>query len=402
MKKNKICILAFIGSDNTGDEAILYSIVSKIKNPRNLIRIFSFNPEKTSGLLEDFKEENCKIINIKNHKKVIEEIIDSDILICGGGGIIQDQTSFYNLPFFLLRVLLAKLFNKRIVFYGVGAGPLLSNFSRILTKFVLNSAKIITVRDKESKQTLMNCGIKRNLIKVTADPAVSLNGISEKKAKKLLKEEGVNINKKIMIICLRQWFAIYRLLPVKIVKKFNIQTKKDKQKYKYFIKEIAEFLNYCKDKMDFHLVFLPFWKERDNKVHKEVYKLINDKRNDITILKKSYTPKEIKGIINIADFILGMRLHSIIFASTEKKNFLAINYSQKVKNYLDLLITEDSTLKNIYANPEDFSAKELKEKLHYILSKTPYQSESFIKNLSEILKQEKKNSYYLQEILKEK
>ncbi len=401
MVKNKICILAFIGSDNTGDEAILFSLLSAIRNTENLIRIFSFNTEKTKALLKDLADGNIEVINIENHSLVLRKIIDSDILICGGGGIIQDRTSFYSLPFFLLRALLAKSANKKIMFYGIGAEPLRSNFSKILTKFVLNSSNIITVRDKESKQNLLDCGIKNNLIKITADPAVSLGGISGIEAKKLLREQGININKKIMVICLRQWFDIYRLIPVKIVKKFNIRTKKDKLKYEYFIKEISKFLEYCENKLEFQLVFLPFWKERDNKVHKEVRELIKNKDN-VFVLEKHYNPLEIKGIISIADFILGMRLHSIIFATTKKKDFLAINYSEKVKNYLNILITEKPTLENVYIDPENFSQAELIKKMDFFLSNKPSWSPSFAKKISGIINQEKKNIYYFKEVLNTK
>ena len=401
MIKNNICILAFIGSDNTGDEAILFSLVSSIRNSENLIRIFSLNIEKTKSLLKDLNGKNIEVINIKKHKEVIKKIINSDILICGGGGIIQDETSFYNLPFFLSRVLFAKMLKKKIVFYGVGVGPLHSKLSKILTKFVLNLSEIVTVRDKESKKILVDCGVKNNLIKVTADPAVSLGKISRRKAEILLLKESINLNKKIMVICLRQWFATYRLIPVKIVKKFNIQTKKDKLRYEYFIEEISKFLEYCKNELDFQLIFLPFWKERDNKVHKEVKKQIKNK-NNIFILEKHYNPLEIKGIISISNFIFGMRLHSIIFSATEKKNFLAINYSEKVKNYLDLLITENFTLENLHIDPENFSSEELIKKLNFVLSHKPCQSRVFAKKVSAIINQEKKNSYYFKEILKEK
>jgi len=395
--KNRICILAFIGSNNIGDEAILYSIISNINKTKNKITIFSLNPKKTKKLLYDLNLKNIEIINIKKHFLSLKKFINSDIFICGGGGIIQDQTSVYNLPSFLSRALFAKILNKKIMFFAVGAGPIYSLFSKFLIKTILNLANIITVRDKESKKVLLNCGVKENLIKVTADPAVSLGKISKKEAQILLREQGINVNKKIMIICLRQWFAIYRLIPVKIVKKFNIQTKKDKLKYEYFIREISKFLEYCENELEFQLVFLPFWKERDNKVHREVSKLIKNK-NNIFILEKYYNPLEIKGIISIADFILGMRLHSLIFALANKKDFLAIDYAPKVKNYLKLLLKNKNVLDKILVDPESFSCEELIKKLNFVLSEKPLKSENFLKNLSATLNREKKNYYYLEKL----
>lgn len=399
-KKNikRICLLAFIGSGNLGDEAIFYSIISCLKNQEKIIVVLSFNPDKTRELLKKMGLKNVEIVDINKSILVIKKIFESDVLICGGGGIIQDQTSIYNLPFFLAKVFIAKVLNKKIMVYGVGVGPLYSKFSRLITKIILNLVNVITVRDNKSKEILLACGVKSNLVKVTADPAVSLAQISKREARSLLSIEGIDTKKPIMVICLRQWFDIYRFIPVKFVKKFNIRSRKDKLKYNNFIKRISKFMNYCANNLNFQLVFLPFWKDRDNIVHQEIINLLECKENAY-LLDKTYTPKQVKGTISIADFVFGMRLHSIIFASVNKKNFLAINYSQKVENYLKLLFPEDSLFKQIYINPEEFSLNELIDKTKFVLSQRPSESEEFNKNLLSIMNEEKENLNYLKKII---
>ncbi|MBU2474906.1 MAG: polysaccharide pyruvyl transferase family protein [Nanoarchaeota archaeon] len=397
-KIKNLCFFSFIGSDNLGDEAVFYSMITNFKNTNHHLSVISTNPDKTKKLLKDLDIRKLKIINVKHNLNVIKVIKKSDIFICGGGGIIQDQTSIFNLPFFLSKVFLAKFFKKTIMFYGIGVGPLKSRLSRLLTKIGLNFAEIITVRDNKSKKILINCGVKEKIINVTADPAISIKKSLKKEISLLTLNKKINSEKLIMVICLRHWFDTYRFMPVKLVKALDFQTKKDKKKYENFINEISKFLNYCNEKLKYQLIFLPFWINRDNKVHRNIIDKLDNKK-DIYLLNKEYSPSQTKGIIQKADFVLGMRLHSLILATTSKTPFIAINYSQKVRNYLKMLFSKDSLVDKISVNPENFSSEELIEKLNFILKNNTFTSENFKKNFKKLLKKEKENFIYLKEVI---
>jgi len=55
------------------------------------------------------------------------------------------------------------------------------------------------------------------------------------------------------------------------------------------------------------------------------------------LLKGSYDPAEIAGVISKATFTLGMRYHSIIFSLISSIPFIAISYAPKVKDLAEEL-----------------------------------------------------------------
>lgn len=397
-KMKTICFFAFIGSENLGDEAIFYSIMRNFKNRDYELIVLSFNPAKTKKLLRDLRLKNLKIVSVRKRREVYRAIKECDVFICGGGGIIQDQTSVYNLPFYLLHVKLAQMLGKKTMFYAVGVGPLQSKISRLLTKKIMNKADVITVRDRKSKKILDECGVKREKITVTADPAVSLGTIPREDTKKILRNEGISLNKRIMIVCLRHWFDIKRYLPVKVVKRFNIQNKKEKIKQERFIGELAHFLDYCKEKEDYQLVFLPFWIKRDNEIHREVISKLRTKKN-IFLLNKEYSPKEVRGIIQSADFLVGMRLHSLILNYGSRVPFLALGYSQKVKNYLEMFTTREITIQDTLIDLDGLSSNKILNRFSLLTKKRIKMLIENFWNSNNLMEREKENFELLERLL---
>ena len=55
------------------------------------------------------------------------------------------------------------------------------------------------------------------------------------------------------------------------------------------------------------------------------------------ILRGSYIPSEVMGIISTADFILSMRLHTLIFAARQHVPLVGFVYDPKIEYYLEKL-----------------------------------------------------------------
>ena len=239
--------------------------------------------------------------------------------------------------------------------------------SRVLVKMIMNTSVGITVRDKQSKELLEKIGVDKANIKVTADPATSLDDLlSEYDAKDLLIKNNLNLDKKIIVVCLRDYFSHYALLPASIVRRLNFRTKKDKQKHLSFITKISQTLEYLQNK-DYQILFLPFYNKVDNKIHKEVIDLIKVKKN-IFLFSDVYSLQQIYGVIKYADVALCMRFHSLIFSFMNKIPFVAIDYSSKVYNFIDRVIEPRDNKDNFFINPKNFQAKELIAKIDYVSS----------------------------------
>lgn len=100
----------------------------------------------------------------------------SDIVIVGGGELVQDSSSLLYSPFNLLPLFLARLMGKKSFAWavGIGQGSELRSSTRILTKFAAGSADGITVRDRGSFNTLHHLGIREPEMLLASDCALSL------------------------------------------------------------------------------------------------------------------------------------------------------------------------------------------------------------------------------------
>ena len=75
----------YIGFDNFGDEAIASVLIANLKkNGAEKITVLSSNPIKTANLYG---------VNSEYFLKFFKPILETDVLISGGGSLLQDVTS---------------------------------------------------------------------------------------------------------------------------------------------------------------------------------------------------------------------------------------------------------------------------------------------------------------------
>ena len=85
----KYVISGYIGFDNFGDEAIASVLISNLKkNGVEKITVLSSNPEKTAKLYD---------VSSEYFLKFFKPILNTDVLISGGGSLLQDITSLKSL-----------------------------------------------------------------------------------------------------------------------------------------------------------------------------------------------------------------------------------------------------------------------------------------------------------------
>ena len=82
-----------------------------------------------------------------------------DVLISGGGSLLQDVTSKNGILYYLGIIKLAQLLGKKVMVYAQGIGPIREPRNRKLTAKILNKVQAITVRDFESRTELLEMGI---------------------------------------------------------------------------------------------------------------------------------------------------------------------------------------------------------------------------------------------------
>jgi polysaccharide pyruvyl transferase CsaB len=161
----RILVSGWVGAANIGDELIFRSLADKLQQRDVQILAMSTDPDETRRL------HGVDAVGWYDAPGVIRAVASSDALIFGPGGLLQDETSIWNLPAHLHRVFAAKMARTPILGLGLGVGPLGSGTSRRLVRTALRSTPI-TVRDQESATLAAECGLSN--VTVTADLAYGL------------------------------------------------------------------------------------------------------------------------------------------------------------------------------------------------------------------------------------
>lgn len=304
----RVVLSGYYGFDNAGDEAILYAIIKVFRkiDPDIQITVLSNEPEKTA---REYNVEACSRWKIG---QVIKALARSDLVISGGGSLLQDISS-YTSPFYYLGViLLAKILAKPVMIYAQGIGPLRRGFSRHLASWLINRVDRITVRDEGSRNELLAMGVTRTIID-TADPVL---GISEQDIDldyglEELKKKGAlpGGEKKLLGVFIRPWEG------------------------NEYIQGLAQSLDTLAEK-GWQTIFIPMQSPRDLEISKKTVELM---KSEAIILEEHYSTMEILSLIKNLDLIVGMRLHALIMGAAAGVPIVGLSYDPKVDRFLKQL-----------------------------------------------------------------
>ena len=329
--RDSILLSGYYGFDNSGDDAILKAIVKDIKayNKDISINVLSNNPAKTEEIY------NVNAVNRFEFKKVYKAMKNSTLFISGGGSLLQDITSTRSLLYYLSTIRLAKLYNKPVMVYANGIGPIKKKLNRILTRSTLNKVDLITLRDKDSEDFIKVLGVKNKNIVVTADPVFTLEPAPEPRIQEIFEKEEIPRHKKFIGISVRKW--------------------KDNEN---LIKVMAEAIDYIVEKYDVNVILIPMHYPEDLEISLDINSMV--RKNGSYVIKEKYGVEEIMGIIRELEIIVAMRLHSLIYAATQEIPMVGLSYDPKVDGILRSLDMD------YICSIETLSYDDLLEKIDYI------------------------------------
>lgn len=171
-------IVGWYGTETLGDRAILDGIISILSDicSENEIRIgslFDFYTERTIQedicIYEQYADgAKISIFDSKNKKKMKENIISSDILIVGGGPLMDLEELYILKRSFII----ARKHHIPIIILGCGIGPLNRDDYINVVRELLTMADEVLLRDEFSSQTAKELIGNSDKIKVLGDPAV--------------------------------------------------------------------------------------------------------------------------------------------------------------------------------------------------------------------------------------
>ncbi len=337
--RTRIVLLGWYGSGNMGDEAVLEAIVDALRRRgRNDLHALSINPAKTSSRL-GISSTPRTIFNLKT----LRALRGAQALVLGGGGLIQDRTSVYNLPIYAFYALVARLLGLTVIGWGLGVEPLDTLLGKWLARSICAASAYFSVRDEGSKRLLVKAGVPRESITVGADPAFLIEpSVSASSSR-------TSSDRPTVYFCLRDLpdnrpgLNPHYLLPISVRRRIGMNTGGEAHRTAAFVHAIARGVALCVHEFGTDVVFLPLWPGRDSAmidaVAQEAAQIgVDHSRMRIEV--------DIEGAAHMvaalgrADLLVSMRLHALIFASGQGVPLLALAYARKMRGMMRLLGAE--------------------------------------------------------------
>ncbi len=305
-KRYDVVLSGYYGFNNSGDDALLYAIVEGLRRflPDVRILVLSARPKDTMQTYQIDAKYRFDVV------RVCRALKQSKLLLNGGGSLIQDATSVQSLYYYLLVMHAAKRYGCMLYIYANGIGPIRAKNMEAARK-VIDKADMVTLRDSASMVDLQKIGISsKTPVKVTADPTMILRGKSRRVVQEIFRQEGIPAAGSYIGISVRNW------------------NKNDRQ----FAEKIALVLERICTKYQVIPVFIPMKYPSDIKISERVCELMQVKGY---VLQQQYSVFEMIGIVEQMDMILGMRLHTLIYAAGTGVPVIGLTYDPKVTGFLE-------------------------------------------------------------------
>ena len=317
----KIVVSGYYGARNGGDEAILAAIIEVLTglDQELNITVISSDPQDTH------KRHGVNAIGFTNFTQIVTELKQSDLLISGGGSLLQNVTSGRSLYYYLGIISLAKLLHCPVMLYAQGIGPIYGTFARKLMQFIGNRLDLITVRDEGSLEELARLGITRPHIECTADPVLAIKPVDKQAGQEILAAYAVKSMRPLIGISVREWRG-----------------------WQYYKDVLAETVHRIGAQLGAQVVFLPMQFPEDLIVAKSIAIAA---KSDAVVLEREYSTAELLSLVGNMDLVLSIRLHALIFAGVMGVPLLGISYDPKIDRFLSSLGEKSvGTLENITAD----------------------------------------------------
>ena len=313
-KGPKVVISGYYGFDNCGDEAVLLAIVHCLKSlsPNVRVVVLSGNPTATR------EAYGVDAVNRWNPFSVALALLNSRLLISGGGSLLQDVTSSKSVLYYLAVIKLAVFLGKKVMIYCQGIGPLSGEKNRAGVAKTLNRCHVITVRDGSSAELLGELGVMRD-IQVTCDPVMALS-------REDANDDSIN--------AVLQELRIYGRTDINsssIKRKPLLFASARCWKENQHFAPVAQILDSQAAK-GWDVLLVPAQYPGDMEALDAVSELMTERPYQ---LNQRLTARQFLALAACADMVFSMRLHGLICAMAVGTPMLGVSYDPKVDAFME-------------------------------------------------------------------
>lgn len=296
----RFAISGYYGFGNLGDEALLAVMVERLRArwPECGIDVFSADPAATA---RTYGVDATPRMDLGRVRAAIQR---ADIVLSGGGGLLQNATSLRSLLYYCGVIGGALAAGKPTMVFAQSVGPL-DFWGRAVVRKFCRGLTAATVRDERSR-ALLGSLLPGLRVERTADPVFLFEPGAEPLdlAAEGLGDEGAPL----VVVSVRKWNGA----------EATAQT-------------IARAVDRLDGQHGARVAFLPLGGPPDA----EVATTIIRRCASTPVLLPDYQLPQAAQVIGRAALVIGMRLHALIIAARLGVPFLALPYDPKVTALLE-------------------------------------------------------------------
>lgn len=308
----RVLVAGYYGYGNIGDEAILGALLRDIHEVRPDLGFVILSARADAGPVPPGVP--VTYASRLNPSKVLAAMRRTQMLILGGGGLIQDVTSLRSLLYYLGLIWTARRLRLPVTIYGGGIGPVTTAAGRRLARAILPQVDLLALRDQLSLDAALSLGVPDAQVALTADPAFSLHrspdsagapGPAALAALAALARAGVPGDR------------ADRLLGWALKAPVSAE---DERAFGEAIGRVAA-------ETGLFPVLLPFHPEQDLAMLDRLARVAG---TECAVLRDVREPALLQEVVSALTAVVAMRLHGVIFAVAAGVPCVALSYDPKV------------------------------------------------------------------------
>lgn len=296
----RVLLSGYYGFENLGDDALLQIIVAQLRTryPHATIDALSATPDVTAhdlGIIATPRWDQAAIR---------EAIAEADVVLSGGGGLLQNATSLKSLLYYAGIIRTAIRAGKKTMVFAQSIGPL-DFWGKQTVRECCKGLHAATVRDERSRETLAPL-VPSTTVERTADPVFLYDPPSEPVD---LAAAGLgNGSDPLVVVCVRK-------------------TAHQNEG----VNALAAAVDRLALQHGARVAFVPFGGTPDA----EASTLVIRKCRSAPMLVALESLDAVAAAIGRAKLVVGVRLHALVLAVRMGVPFLAVPYDPKITGLLE-------------------------------------------------------------------
>ncbi len=296
----RVLLSGYYGFGNLGDEALLEVIVERLRRrfPTVQLDVLSATPAATA------RQHGVDSTPRWDWRAIRGAIRRADVVLSGGGGLLQSATSLRSLLYYAGILREAIRARRKTMVFAQSVGPL-DRWGRLVVRYLCKGLDRATVRDERSRLLLAQL-LPKTPVEQTADPVFLYETPN---AEADLASEGLGPESGAYAVISVRTISAFREIPAMV----------------------ARVVDRLAQRYEIRSAFLPLGGAGDAAASTDVIRAC---ASSPVLLPECPLPKA-ASILRGARVVVGMRLHSLILAARYGVPFLAIAYDPKVASLCD-------------------------------------------------------------------